>query len=131
MAKIAGAEKLTASRLIEEIRLGARFTAYANTASLIALADRSPNHIQYVPPRTSRLSLGLRYALLPLAIGWSGILVEPLHTLGTLYQNLRGGADITAAILQNVEHIFHRGFASPEELRTLRDLAMDIGSRKV
>ena len=128
MDAIQGAEDLTAARLIDEIRQGARFTAYACSLPFLTSDHPSPTRIQYLAPRISAQTVGLRYARLSLLLGWWGFLCGPFYTIGSLVQNLRGGTDLTQPILKNVEHVFYQGFANPEELQTLHRLAGEVGA---
>jgi len=130
MTTIVGTEHLTADRLIDEIRHGGRFTAFTGCT-----ADNPPNsapstRIQYIPPRRSPVPTGLRLTAVSFLMGWWTLLHGQLDTFASLLTNARGGIDITEPVLRNAEHIFCHGFASPEELRRLHNLAGELGSRK-
>jgi|GEM_PF-1993803 hypothetical protein len=130
MTTIVGTENLTANRLIDEIRLGARFTALTGCTCAIPSKHTPTTRIQYVPPRQSPVPTGLRLTAASLLVGWWTLLHGQFDTFGSLLTNLRGGIDITEPVLRNAEHIFDRGFASPEQLRTLHSLAGEVGARR-
>lgn len=129
MATIVGTEHLTAHRLIDEIRQGARFAAFTDCNPAPSKA-RPSTRIQYVPPRQSPVPTGMRLTAVSLLMGWWTLLHGQSDTFGSLLTNLRGGIDITEPVLRHAEHIFDRGFASPEQLHTLHCLAGEVGARR-
>jgi len=130
MTTITGTEHLTANRLIDEIRQGARFTALTGCASDLPAKNTPSTRIQYVPPRQSPVPAGIRLTAVSLLMGWWTLLHGQSDAFGSLLSNLRGGLDITEPILRNAEHIFDRGFANPEQLRAMHRLASELEARK-
>lgn len=127
---IEGAENLTASRLLEEIRQGARFTMYTTCVSLLVTTLRQPSRIQYLSPHCSPLVLGFRYAWPTLLMGWWGLPWGPIHTVESLLNYFHGGTDLTQDVLKNIEHVFQSDFGTPEELQALKNLGSEMADRR-
>ncbi|HQF56768.1 MAG TPA: hypothetical protein PK208_16740 [Fibrobacteria bacterium] len=127
MTSIAGTSNLTASRLIEEIRQGARFAAFSNLLPHSPKsAESTPTQVIYLPPRTSRVSLGFKLAIQTALADWRTLPTNPLRTVESIVDFARGGTDLTAPILRHVEHVFDQDFGTPEEIETLKSLSAQI-----
>jgi len=126
MTVIDGVETMTAARLIEEIEAGGRFVLYTWCVSPLVMTIQRPTNIKYVGPHESRVGKGLPYGLVTLLLGWWGIPWGPIHSIGSLVRWLRGGNDLTATILQDVDKFFWSSFGTEEEMRKLRNLGLDL-----
>lgn len=124
MYRIDGIESMDADRLIEEIRQGGRFKVYNYCFSVLILTFRRPTNIIYVPPTESKHVAGLRYVLISLLFGWWGFPWGPIYTVGSLVNWLGGGTDLTQEILFEIETVFWEGFASPEQMKEIRSIAV-------
>jgi len=131
MATIDGLENMTASRLIEEIRQGGRFRMYTYCVSILVMTFRRPSKIKYVPPHASKIAAGLPFAATSFFFGWWGFPWGPIYTIGSIVTWLRGGTDLTESVLGDAERVFRQGFATPEELKTLKDIGLDLGMRRL
>lgn len=127
MTSIAGISNLTASRLIEEIRQGARFAAFSTILPPSSKSmESTPTQVIYLPPRTSRVSIGFKLAIQSALSEWRTLPTNPLRTVESLVDFARGGTDLTAPILRHVEHVFDQDFGTPEEIETLKSLSAQI-----
>lgn len=127
---IEGSERLTASRLLDEIPRGGRFTSYTTCVSIVVATIRRPSPIQYVSPRHSHLASGFRHVWPTLLMGWWGLPWGPIRTIESLVNYLHGGTDLTEAVLTHAEHVFRDGFATSDELRDLKRLGKQMASRR-
>ena len=125
MTAIAGVQNLTASRLIREIRQGALFAAFP-----FGIPTDEPGQealrVLYLPPKSSRVSVGLKLALRTAMTAWATLPSRPLQIVESIVDFARGGNDLTAPILRNAEHVFDRGFGTAEEIETLKALSTEI-----
>jgi hypothetical protein len=127
---IEGSEHLTASRLLDEIPRGGRFTTYTTCISIVVGTDRRPTRIQYLAPRDSHLASGFRHVWPTILMGWWGLPWGPIHTIESILNYLHGGTDLTEAVLTHAEHMFQDGFGTPEELANLKRLGKQMGIRR-
>jgi hypothetical protein len=93
---------LSPGEVLFEVERGARFVIFEYVISplIISYIRRSPVH--FLRPGQSPVVKGFPYALLSLAFGWwtlSGLLRTPKAIL----QALRGGKDITQAVVAKAE----------------------------
>jgi hypothetical protein len=112
---IRGIEELDGERLCEELENGARFVTFTWCVSLVLVTFRRPTGVIYLAPGRSGLVTGLPYLLLSLLLGWWGLPWGPVYTVGCVWTALRGGADCTSQIVEDVEIIFPEGFSTPEQ----------------
>jgi hypothetical protein len=92
-------EGLTTDQINRELDHGARFVIYQFTISIIVMTFRRSSDVYFIRASENGLTKGLPYTLLSFFLGWWGIPWGPIYTIGSLYHNLRGGKDVTQAIL--------------------------------
>ncbi|HYC72935.1 MAG TPA: hypothetical protein VEB66_17115 [Opitutaceae bacterium] len=97
--KLQGAEGLDAAGIRQEIERGGRLVMFTYCVSLIVVTLKRPTAIHLVKPGQSAAARSLPYTLLSLVTGWWGFPWGPVYTIQTLYQNLRGGFDVTDDVL--------------------------------
>ena len=96
--QIKGIDSITTEDLARELGRGAKFVIYQYSISILILSFKQPTDIYFVRSNESAILKGLPYTLLSLAAGWWGIPWGPIFTIGALYNNLRGGKDVTAEV---------------------------------
>lgn len=100
---IEGMEGLSAIDLRKQVEAGGRFVVFSYTMSFLLITLRRSSGVVYVGPGESVHLKGLPYTLLSLVLGWWGIPWGFIYTPMSLYHNLRGGQDVTAAVLAAIE----------------------------
>ena len=100
MAGIKGLEGLTTDQVNFELRSGARFVVYEYCISLLVVTLKRSSGIFFVRKEDSPVRRGMSYSLCSLLLGWWGIPWGPIWTVSTLVTNLRGGRDVTAAVVK-------------------------------
>lgn len=83
-----------------EIQRGGRFVVYQYCISLVFITFRRNSPVRFVRAGESAVTAGLPFTLLSLALGWWGIPFGIIYTPTVIYRNLKGGTDVTAAIIQ-------------------------------
>ncbi len=125
MTAIDGLETMTASRLVDELRQGGSFRMYNYCVSILVMTFRRPSRIKYVAPHESKIAAGLPFAATSFFLGWWGFPWGPVYTIGSLVNWLGGGTDLTETVLSDIEQVFWDGFATPEELKALKDVWLE------
>ena len=101
MAKIRGIEGMKQGELEFEIQRGAKFVLFQYCISLIIITFRRPSDIYFLKQGESPAMKGLPFTLLSLVAGWWGIPWGPIYTIQSVYNNSRGGKDVTQAVMQS------------------------------
>ena len=106
--KIRGIEGMRQGELDFEIQRGAKFVLFQYCISVIVLTLRRPSDIYFVRQGENVLVKGLPFTLLSLVAGWWGIPWGPIYTIQSVYNNSRGGKDVTQVVVNSL-----RGQAAP------------------
>jgi hypothetical protein len=97
--KIVGTEGLSNEAIRAELAAGARFVIYQYCISIVILTFKRPSDIYFVRPGESAGNKGLKFTLLSCLLGWWGIPWGPIYTIQAIWNNSRGGRDVTQQIL--------------------------------
>jgi len=92
----------TVGEVRAEIKRGARFVVYEYVISLLVVTRRRASPVYYIEPGRSPARFHWPYSLLTLALGWWGFPWGPALTIGAVRDNLRGGRDVTAGMLETI-----------------------------
>ncbi len=111
MAKIVGADGMTATELSMELQRGGRFVVYQYCISILIMTFRRGSDIYFIREGESAVGRGMGYTLLSLVAGWWGIPWGLIFTVGALANNLRGGKDVTQQVVASLSQPGF--FASP------------------
>jgi hypothetical protein len=101
LSKITGG--LSPVEIRSAIESGARFIVFQYVISAILISSRRNSRIIYLKPSENPTKRGLPYTLLTALAGWWGIPHGIINTPTVIYQNFRGGKDITANVLATIE----------------------------
>ena len=72
------------------VQSGGRFVVYQYCISIFILTFRRNSAVQYIPPGGDRITPGLKYTLLSLALGWWGLPFGPIFTPNHIKNTLGG-----------------------------------------
>jgi len=100
--KIRGIEGMKAGEVDFEIGRGARFVFFQYCISVVVLTFRRPSDIYFLRQGESAVTRGLPFTLLSLMAGWWGIPWGPIYTIQSVYNNSRGGKDVTESVLTSL-----------------------------
>jgi len=120
VAGIRGIEHLDGDRLARELEHGARFVSFSYCVSILLVSFRRSSGVVYLPPDTLAQWVGSRYLLVTLLLGWWALPWGPIYALGCIWQALRGGADCTWEIVEDLDLIFPDGFADESQKQRMR-----------
>jgi len=97
--KINGVEGMTVAQVKAEVAGGGKFVVFQYCISILVMTFKRGSNIYFIGPGESALGASLGYTLLSLLLGWWGIPWGPIHTVGSVFTNLKGGKDVTQEIL--------------------------------
>ncbi len=100
--KIRGIEGMKHGELDFEIQRGAKFVLFQYCISVIVLTFRRPSDIYFLRQGENAVVKGLPFTLLSLVAGWWGIPWGPIYTIQSVYNNSRGGKDVTQAVVNSL-----------------------------
>jgi hypothetical protein len=93
--KIRGLDGLTPADLQAQLDNGARFVAFQWCVSLLVVTFRRTSDIYFVRPGQSAFGPNFLWSALTLVMGWWGFPWGPIYSIACLFNNLRGGVDLT------------------------------------
>jgi hypothetical protein len=70
--------------------------------SIVILTFRRPSDIYFLRQGENATVKGLPFTLLSLVAGWWGIPWGPIYTIQSVYNNSRGGKDVTQAVVNSL-----------------------------
>ena len=78
---------------------GARFVVYEYCISLVVISFSRFSKPLFVPAGVNPVAAGWKYIALTLLLGWWGFPFGVIFTIKALWTNLRGGKDVTDAVM--------------------------------
>ena len=96
---IRGIEGMTPEQVNFEVQHGARFVLFQYCISALVVTFRRPSDVYLIRAQENATIKGLPFTLLTLFLGWWGIPWGPIWSVQSLITNLRGGKNITPAIM--------------------------------
>jgi hypothetical protein len=101
-ASIRGLGRITVGEMREQIKAGARFIVFEYVFSFVIFLRRRTSPIFFVRPGDSFFWLSLPYNLATLVLGWWSFPFGPGFTIGAIRDNLRGGHDVSAQVIDDI-----------------------------
>lgn len=98
MAKVQGISRMAPDEIAFELNRGGKFVMYRYCFSAILVTVMQSTDIYLIRAGQSRVVKGLPWCLLTLLAGWWGIPWGPIRSIQSLWINLRGGTNVTAAV---------------------------------
>ena len=97
--QIKGLNSMTVQELTQDVAKGGKFVIYQYAISIVILSFKQPSDIYYVRSAENAVVTGLPYTLLTLVAGWWGIPFGPIFSVMALFNNLKGGKDVTNEVM--------------------------------
>ncbi len=107
MAKIRNIEGLSTDQINRELQKGAKFVVFQYCISIIIMTFKRSSDVYFVRAGESTIKNSIGLSLLTFFLGWWGIPWGPIYTIGALYNNFKGGKDITEEILSSINTQAH------------------------
>ena len=103
MAKIVGIDGMTGADLQFELTQGGKFVVFPYCISVVVLTFRRGSNIHFIKAGENAVGKSVPFILLSLVLGWWGIPWGPIHTIGSVVTNLKGGKDVTTEVLASIQ----------------------------
>lgn len=100
--QIKGIEGLSGEELQRQLQQGARFVMFSWCVSLLVITFKRSSDVYFVRAGQSTLGLSLPYTLLSFFLGWWGFPWGFIYTPMAIIQNLGGGRDVTAEVVNSM-----------------------------
>ena len=97
--KIQGADGLTFEQIQQEVERGGKFVIYQYCFSVVVMTFRRNTDIYFIRPGENAVAKGMQWTLISLVAGWWGFPWGLIYTPMALFQNLKGGKDVTLQVL--------------------------------
>ncbi|HZY41395.1 MAG TPA: hypothetical protein VFF59_05270 [Anaerolineae bacterium] len=101
-ASIRGLGRLTIGEMRSQVKAGARFVVFEYVLSFVFGVRRRSSPIFFIRPGESIFWQALRYNLITLVFGWWSFPFGPAFTIGAIRDNLRGGRDVSAKVIDDI-----------------------------
>ncbi|MDR0510190.1 MAG: hypothetical protein LBH06_03755 [Rikenellaceae bacterium] len=92
-------EGMSEDQINYELKRGGRFVVYLYCVSIVVLTFKRPGDVYFIKAGEPSIKYGLWLSLVSLLFGWWGLPWGPIHTVGSLWTNFRGGKDVTNEML--------------------------------
>lgn len=102
MAQIKNIEGLTTDDITRELSLGGKFVIYQYCISILIMTFKRSSDIYFIKAGEQGIKHGWGFTALSLILGWWGIPWGPIYTIGSVYENLTGGKDITQEVITSM-----------------------------
>jgi hypothetical protein len=96
-------ENLTRDELMAELAAGGRLVFFEFCISVVFATLRCPTRIRLLRPGQYRWFRALPYTILSFLLGWWGLPWGPIFTALVIFNNLRGGQDVTGQVIDLLE----------------------------
>jgi hypothetical protein len=83
-----------------EIDRGGKFVVYQYCVSIIIYSYKVNSPVYLIRGGESGLYTFAKYSLVSLIAGWWGLPWGPVYTIQSIYNNFRGGIDVTSDVLE-------------------------------
>jgi hypothetical protein len=101
-AAIRGIGRMTVGEMRAEVRQGARFVVFEYVLSFLLITKRRHSAVFFIRPGENVFWKALRYNLVTFVAGWWAIPWGPANTIGALKDNLQGGHNVTAQVIEQI-----------------------------
>lgn len=102
MVKINGIGRMTIGEMREAVKNGARFVVFEYVLSFIVISRRRVSTTFFVRSGESMFAKSLPYNLMTILFGWWSFPFGPGLTIGAIRDNLKGGADVSAKVIDQI-----------------------------
>jgi hypothetical protein len=99
---IKGLEGLTVADVRQEVSRGAKFVVFTYAMSFLIITLKRSSAVHFIRAGQGTFGASLPYTLLSFFIGWWGFPWGLVYTPMAIIQNLAGGTDVTAAVMESL-----------------------------
>jgi len=100
--KIEGIDNLSADDVAELVQQGGRFVTFSFAISIVVMTFKRSTSVHFIRPGEGTFLKSLPWTLLTLLLGWWGIPWGFIYTPWAVIENLSGGRDVTAEVMNAI-----------------------------
>ena len=93
---------MTIGEMRDEIKRGSRFVVFEYVISLFLVSKQQVSAAYFIRAGEATFLKSLPYALITLVAGWWAFPFGPANTIVALRDNLRGGRDVSAEVIDQI-----------------------------
>lgn len=93
--KVNGIEGISEEELNQLIQQGAKFVVFEYTISILIMTFKRSSDVYFIRPGQHGALKGIGFTLISFFFGWWGIPWGPIYTIGSIFNNLSGGKNVT------------------------------------
>ncbi len=97
--KINGIEGISEEEMNHLLEQGAKFVIFEYTFSIFIMTFKRSSDVYFLRPGQHGALKGIGFTLVSFLFGWWGIPWGPIYTIGSIFNNLKGGKDVTQEYL--------------------------------
>ncbi|RZJ64147.1 MAG: hypothetical protein EOO45_19080 [Flavobacterium sp.] len=100
--QIKNIEGLSVSQIRAMVQQGGKFVYFPYTVSIGIATFKRASSIYFIPAGENSLKHSYKHVLVNGVIGWWGIPWGPIYTIGSMYHQIKGGKDVTEAVMSEL-----------------------------
>ena len=100
IAGVIGIEGNTEGQLRQELKQGGKFVVFQYCYSLILVTIKKASPVYFIRAGENGILYGMKYSLISMLLGWWGFPWGPVFTVGSLFNNFKGGIDVTGEVVR-------------------------------
>ena len=109
---VIGIEGISEGRLRQELKQGGKFVVFQYCYSLLVVTFRRVSPLYFIRAGENGILHGMRYSLIALLLGWWGFPWGPVFTVGSLFNNFKGGINVTGEVVRGANIIIPQDLVS-------------------
>ena len=95
-------EGLSENQIRDLVNKGGKFVIYTYCISIIIMTFKRSSNIHFIKPGNSAITPGLGLLFVSLILGWWGLPWGPIYTIGSIFNILTGGKDVTYEVISYI-----------------------------
>lgn len=95
-------EGLSENQIRDLVNKGGKFVIYTYCISIVIMTFKRSSNIHFIKPGNSAITPGLGLLFISLILGWWGLPWGPIYTIGSIFNILTGGKDVTYEVISYI-----------------------------
>ena len=95
-------EGLSENQIRDLVNKGGKFVIYTYCISIVIMTFKRSSNIHFIKPGNSAIAPGLGLLFISLILGWWGLPWGPIYTIGSIFNILTGGKDVTYEVISYI-----------------------------
>jgi hypothetical protein len=101
--KIKGVDGLSLQQVQEEVSRGGKFVVFSYCFSIVVMSFKRPTDIYFIRADQNAFLKSLPWTVISLLVGWWGIPWGIIYTFSSLFNNIKGGRNVSTEVLQSIQ----------------------------